>query len=161
MPLRNDIQNLLSITVHNGVMLEAEKATITFQQQVQMLRASGMTDDQIRERFLTDFAAENSVLFGAYKNSIKELVAGVMHQSYELGVTSVYDEQYGDQGMMRWTTIGDDSSCDDCADRAGEEAPLREWKVRGMPKSGFSRCGRRCRCELTPVEVGAPARIAG
>ena len=159
MSLNEDIRNLLKITVHNGMILEAEKATISFQQYVQMLRTSGMSDEAIRQQILTDFANENSVLFGAYKNSIRELITGGMHQSYQLGVTNQYLADYGEAAIMRWTTVGDDASCDDCNTRAGEEAPLREWQVRGMPKSGFSRCGRRCRCELTPVEADAPASI--
>lgn len=159
MPLGEDIRNLLSITVHNGVVLEAEKASITFQQHIQTLRASGMTDQMIRSQMLQDFASENSVFFGAYKNAVREVISGSVGQGYQLGVTDSYREQFGESGLMRWTTVGDDSSCDDCESRAGEEATLREWEIRGMPKSGFSRCGRRCRCELTPVEVDAPDKI--
>ena len=160
MPLKDDIRLLLKITVHNGALLEAEKATITFQQLVERLRASGMNDLQIRERVLRDFADENSVYFGAYKNQIKELVAGAIHQGYELGVVSVYAEDFGDEHQMKWTTVGDDNSCDDCNFREGEVRTLGEWKLIGLPKSGFSRCGLRCRCEITPVEVNAPARMA-
>jgi hypothetical protein len=158
MPLEGDIRNLLTITVHNGMVLEAEKATISMQQHVQMLRAGGMTDAAIRELMIADFHAENSALFSSYKNGVRELITGGVHQSYQLGVTNEYLSSYGDEAPMKWT-VESDNPCDDCAARAGEVDTLRNWTIRGMPKSGFSRCGRRCLCSLTPEEMNAPATV--
>lgn len=150
----------LLLVLHNGAFIEANKATLTFQQQVETLRALGMSDESIRQAILLDFVNDNGVYFGAYRSAIREQIAGGIHQAYQLGVNETYRvEDPSGEGMYRWTTVGDEKSCDDCAQRAGEERTLEEWQTIGMPKSGFSRCGRRCRCEVTPVEAEAPARI--
>ena len=157
MALPEELSRLL-IVLHNGAFIEANKATLTFQQQVETLRALGMSDESIRRAILLDFIEDNGMYFGGFRSAIREQVAGGVHQAYQLGVNETYKASGGD-GLYRWTTVGDERSCEDCAERAGQEKTLEEWETIGMPKSGFSRCGRRCRCEITPVEVDAPSKM--
>lgn len=150
----------LFILLHNGALIEAQKGTLTFQQQIETLRALGMSDAAIRAQILQDFVDDNGVYFGAYRNAIREQVAGGIHQAYQIGVNETYKATNASpSGQYRWTTVGDKNSCDDCTSRAGEVRSLEEWQTIGLPKSGFSRCGRRCRCEISPIEVDAPAEM--
>jgi len=153
-----DVIKALMLVIHNGAMVEGSKQTLTFQQQLNRLRALGMGDAEIRQLLLNDFVDANPVYFGAYRSAIKEQIAGGIHQAYETAAVDAYRES-GVTGDFRWTTVGDNKSCADCAERAGEIRPLDEWELIGLPKSGFSRCGERCRCEITPVAFDAPDRI--
>src|SRR3990167_4924089 len=134
----------LLITVRQDTITEAARATIAFENEIRRLRQSGMTDVEIKQLLLEDFVSENPTLFGAYKNAVKEELAGAVHQADALGAVDTFGED-GDPEMI-WTTVGDDASCEDCEGRAGRVEKLSIWKAIGLPKSGFSRCGRRCRC---------------
>jgi len=151
------IQALL-IGIRQNTILEAERATIEFEKYITNLRSSGMSDAEIKRLILADFLDKNPRLFGAYKNAIREEIAGAVHQADALGAADEFAAD-GDQ-LMRWTTVGDQRTCEDCEGRAGRVQLLSMWRLMGLPKSGFSRCGRRCRCELTPARADAPKRIA-
>jgi hypothetical protein len=156
--LQDDINNIMRLKFTNGMLLEAEKATVEFQQLLMDLRLSGMSDEAIRRRVLQDFALENPRYFGSFKNGMRDLIGEAMGQSYQAGVKSEYDA-LGAEQTYRWTTVDDGSSCDDCLNRAGEIETMEYWQTVGMPKSGFSVCGLNCRCEITPQEVNAPDRL--
>ena len=159
MPLPEELPRLL-VSIHANVVFESAKATIVFKQLVQTLRAGGMSDAEIKALLLKDFVAENGVYFGIFRNAIKEQIAGGLHQAYELGVVERY-RLADPEGQTRyqWTTVGDRRTCEDCEGRAGQVRGLDEWKRVGLPKSGFSRCGRRCRCEITPTAAAASKKI--
>lgn len=156
--LQDDINNIMRLKLTNGMLLEAEKATVDFQQLITDLKISGMSDDAIRKRILADFIAENPRYFGTFKNGVKDLIGEAMGQAYQAGVKSEY-EALGTEQEYKWTTVDDGNSCDDCLARAGEVNTLEYWQIVGMPKSGFSVCGLNCRCEITPIEVNAPDRL--
>ncbi len=158
MALDQDIKNLLRVTLYGNAVLEAEKITLTFDQLVVQWHASGMSDQAIRELVLKDFARQNPVFFGQFRSGMKELIAGAMHQGYQAGVTDQY-QALPEDTQYRWTTVKDDSVCEDCDLREGDVRTLTEWQTLGLPKSGFSRCGRRCRCEITPEALDAPTRM--
>ena len=159
MPTETQIGRTMTITLEQRGLLEAEAATAEFRRTIQSMRAMGMTDVQIRQRLLSDFVDENGMLFRSFANRMKNMVADAVHQAYEVGVVSAYDAELEQDHAMRWTTVGDENVCEDCDLRAGEARPLSEWKILGLPKSGFSRCGNRCRCEITPDELDAPSEI--
>lgn len=139
---------LILTGARENIVLEAEKATITYLQLVRQLRASGMGEDEIRQLILRDLIESNPVYFGAYKNALKEKIAGAAGQAYQEGVAELFEGQ-----QIKWITVGDESSCLDCNERAGMTGTMEFFRLIGLPKSGFSRCGQRCRCELAPSGV--------
>jgi hypothetical protein len=156
MALDEKIRNLLTINVHNGVIIEAAKATMTIEQKIAQLESTGMSLDSIREIVLNDFISENPTYFGEYRNAVKDLITDAMSQAYETGVVSEYDKAFSQQDMFAWKNHEEAGQggevCEDCAGRDGETQTLEYWKIVGLPKMGFSRCGLNCRCSITPVK---------
>lgn len=153
------IPNKLRITLTEAMLFQAEKNTITIEQEIRKLKDGGMSESAIRELLLQDLVSDESTLFGQFKNAMREEIAGTMAQAFEQGVAEVFQAELGGEIDCRWTTVGDDDVCEDCDPRAGMVRSLTEWRAIGLPKSGFSRCDRRCRCEISPTAAGAPDRI--
>lgn len=151
----------LRITLTESMLFQAERATITVEQEINKLRDGGMSEEAIRRLLLQDLVSEESTIFGQFKNAMREEITGTMAQAFEAGVVDEFQAQTGGEAEYRWTTVGDADVCEDCEERAGAVRSLAEWRAIGLPKSGFSRCDRRCRCEITPVEADAPAEIIG
>lgn len=53
-----------------------------------------------------------------------------------------------------WVTMKDKRVCPSCLDRGGYESKkFGEWESIGLPKSGTTICGVKCRCVLVPDNV--------
>lgn len=156
MPLPDDARRIMRRIVIRGAVLEAEKATIDFEQFIEQMRAAGASDAEIRRIILEDFRERQGRLFRPFETAVKDVVSAGIHQAHAAGLV---DQASADE-MLRWTTTTEEGvTCEDCEGRAGEIRTLAEWTDLGLPASGFSRCGSRCRCVLTPVEAGAPDRV--
>lgn len=155
MALRDAIQRLF-ITISQGLVIEAGRTTLTFQKRIQDLKDAGVGEDEIRRIFLRDFMSENPVLFGEFKAGVRDTIAGAVHKANAIGIEESIDI---DTTLMKWTTVGDERVCKDCKGRAGQVRTMEEWRLIGLPGSGFSVCSSRCRCQITPASVDAPDRI--
>jgi hypothetical protein len=52
---------------------------------------------------------------------------------------------------LTWITVQDKKVCDDCGPRHGSTHSATEWIEMGLPRTGWSVCGGRCRCVLVTV----------
>ena len=57
----------------------------------------------------------------------------------------------------QWQTAGV-NVCPDCKPRNGDVRTLDQWRLVGLPKSGFSVCGHSCQCTLVPAGKGRKIR---
>ena len=64
----------------------------------------------------------------------------------------IYAEFRDDVKLWEWLGIADKNMCKDCLARH-RMAPqsYEEWRKIGLPRTGATRCGWRCRCTLTPA----------
>lgn len=67
---------------------------------------------------------------------------------------AAWDEADGrewDRKFYMWVSVGS-GVCDSCHSLHGQVFALDQWEAIGVPGSGATLCGDRCRCTLVPVE---------
>lgn len=153
-PLRIAI-GLMETQIRN----EAARTTMSVEEAVRTMRASGMTAEEIRGVLLDDLKAETSRYFGEFKTGVKDAVYGGENVARSLGAKEALEERGLDR-MYRWQTNGT-NICPDCQERHGEVDTMENWEKRGLPTMFGSRCGENCQCtlvaedmELEPIKVG-------
>lgn len=52
-----------------------------------------------------------------------------------------------------WITVHDGKVCPSCASRHGDSKAIDDWVQEGLPRTGWSVCGGRCRCMLIPTNT--------
>jgi hypothetical protein len=50
--------------------------------------------------------------------------------------------------LYKWVTVKDNKVCPDCTPRHGQVKSMKDWRLIGLPRSGWSVCRSRCRCVL-------------
>ena len=71
----------------------------------------------------------------------------------EAAQTGLYDHQKSTKpgSDYRWQ-IESGNPCPDCVNRSAQNPqPLSYWEAVGLPKSGVTVCGSRCKCILVPT----------
>lgn len=136
----------LEIIITSSMTTTTSKAILDLQQTITTLRATGASDEVIRNTLLQDLD-EGGIIFGTYRNNIKNATGNAVQLMSEAAIR----QQYGDKGIrtFKWITAGG-NVCDDCLPRHGEIATWQEWNIIGMPRSGFSVCKHNCQCQLVP-----------
>lgn len=136
----------LEIIITSSMSTSTSKTILDLQQTITTLKATGASDEFIRDTLLRDLD-EGGIIFGTYRNNIKNTTGNMVQMMSEAAIR----EQYGDKGIksFKWITAGG-NVCDDCLPRHGEVATWEEWNITGMPRSGFSVCKQNCQCQLVP-----------
>ena len=138
----------LSIVITTQLENNSARAVLSLEELVVQLRASGATDDVIREVLEQDLI-NSGRLFGAYKNSTKNTMKNAILSAGNMAAKSVYEEAGVTE--YQWITLGMTGSCPDCNDRHLESGTMEYFETIGLPKSGFSVCGSNCQCQLVPA----------
>tara|TARA_R100000750_G_C2288524_1_gene73975 strand:- start:42 stop:521 length:480 start_codon:yes stop_codon:yes gene_type:complete len=138
----------LGIILSDQMATVAAHTTLDLAGLIQSMKASGMSDDAIRQVLLADLA-EGGRIFGAYKNAVKNTVGSAVGRAGNIAQKMAYSSA-GIQ-EFRWVTAGS-NSCPDCDARNGEVGTMGYWETVGLPKSGFSVCQQHCQCPQ-PVPV--------
>lgn len=144
-PLRIAI-GLMETQIRN----EAARTTMTIEEVVRTMRASGMSAEQIRETLVNDMRAETSRYFGEFRTGVKDAVYGGENVARSLGAKEALDESGAKN--FRWQTNGT-NICPDCMERHGEVDTWENWQTRGLPTMFGSRCGENCQCTLVPTDM--------
>ena len=105
---------------------------------------SGMSVEGIRAAIFGDSSSVASSKVKAYQDYITRLVDGAINDAWGRG-TAARQAENGTDVLYTWR-IESAKPCPDCARRSGEERTLAEWEMVGLPRSGFSICGRNCKC---------------
>tara|TARA_R110000744_G_scaffold137110_2_gene247520 strand:+ start:2553 stop:3128 length:576 start_codon:yes stop_codon:yes gene_type:complete len=136
----------LEIVIANSIQATASKTALDITQTINNLRLSGMSDSAIRIRLLTDLN-NGGVIFGTYRNAIKNTTGSAIHMASSEATRSVFEDNNVKQ--YSWIT-GGGNTCPDCLPRHGEIRTFEQWQSVGIPRSGFSVCGHNCGCTLVP-----------
>ena len=138
----------LEIILLGQISYVAARTTLDLAGLIQAMKASGMSNNAIRQVLMDDLA-EGGRIFGAYKNAVKNTVGSAVGRAGNIAQKMAYSSA-GIQ-EFRWVTAGS-NSCPDCDARNGEVGTMGYWETVGLPKSGFSVCQQHCQCPQ-PVPV--------
>jgi len=136
----------LEIILANEIKVTAQKMTLTLEEAIVQMKASGMSNDNIRQILLDDLN-NSGRLFGQYKNAVKSSVSNSVGRNSGKR-TRVKLEEAGIQQYI-WITAGK-NTCVDCDPRHGETGTMEYFRTIGLPQSGFSICNTNCQCQLLP-----------
>lgn len=144
---------VIALQISNGV----GRTVMDIENLIATLRASGATDDAIREVLMNDLD-NGGRIFGAFKNHFKTTAEFGIGRMSTYGTKYEYDRK-GVQQVM-WQAVGK-NICPDCLERHGQLASWEEWEFAGLPQSGFSVCGLHCNCDLVPTDqwIKNPMRV--
>ena len=134
-----------------------QKTVVDIETLIAQLRASGATDDAIREVLRNDLA-NGGRIFGGLRSQFRATGAyGVGTMS---NVGSAYEMAQEGITEFQWQTAGN-RICDDCKSRSGDIRTWQEWETVGLPASGWSVCGSHCKCSLVPSGTAvSPIRVS-
>lgn len=148
----NDILNAAYVGVGN----DAKRTTLVIDSYIAQQRAMGVADEIIIANLNDDLKTDRLGLFKEFKNALRNRTTGLVHQAASVGMVSQYQSTGKPKELYSWQAIAngnDENSCNDCVERHGMEDTLDNWIAIGLPASGFSRCGTRCRCMIIPTGV--------
>ena len=93
----------LEIIITTSMSTTTSRAVLDLQQTITTLRATGASDDVIRNTLLQDLD-DGGIIFGTYRNNIKNTTANAVQMMSEAAIRG----QYGDANIkqFRWVTAG-------------------------------------------------------
>lgn len=138
----------LQLTVSNQISSAAAQTTLTLQEAIVNMKASGMAESAIRQSLLSDLNI-GGPLFGGFKSKLRNTVK----DGIEFSSNGSANGKFVSAGVERfqWISVGDGKVCPDCEEKHGETGKMEYFELIGLPGSGFSLCGSHCRCKLVPA----------
>lgn len=136
----------LEILIGTQIEAVAETTAIQIETAVATMVTTRMTPKRIRQVLLDDLK-EGGVIFGAYRNAIRNTTNTAVRLASSEATRQVFENR--DIELFRWTTAGN-NVCRDCEPRHGEVDTFQAWEEVGLPRSGFSVCSSHCQCVLVP-----------
>jgi hypothetical protein len=138
----------LEIIIGNQLSKGAAETTLTIEELITNMSASGMDSASIKNVLLNDLNTGGR-LFGSYRNQVKNTVKNGMGMAANEASRTTFEEA----GIKEftWISVGDKSVCIDCEERHGETDVMEYFKTVGLPRSGFSICQSNCRCQVLPA----------
>lgn len=129
------------VTVDVGAMEAAAAAALTPDARA---IESGLTDPAKREAVTVKVQAQ---IVAQAKRAARETVRNAEKAAWDLA-----DDREWDQKFYMWVSVGS-GVCDSCHSLHGQVFALDQWESIGIPGSGATICGERCRCTLVPVDA--------
>ncbi|MAG59233.1 hypothetical protein CMO96_00365 [Candidatus Woesebacteria bacterium] len=145
-----------AIIIEAELSAMAEKIAIDLETFILRMKLTGVGDDIITSTLFTDLK-EGGVLFGQFKNGIKNITKDAIHNVANISAEKEFRMAGIDTFM--WVTVSG-KPCPDCDGRAGEVGTKEYFDAIGNPKSGFSVCGRHCKCQLEPATYKGDTKIS-
>jgi hypothetical protein len=144
-----------AIIIEAELSAMAEKIAIELESLVLRMTLSGAEESVITSTLFTDLK-EGGQIFGAFKNGVKNITKDAIHNVANITA----EKQFALAGIQTfmWVTVSG-SPCPDCEGRAGEVGTKDYFDAIGNPKSGFSVCGRHCKCRLEPATYKGSTKI--
>tara|TARA_R110002051_G_scaffold51695_1_gene98864 strand:- start:36 stop:509 length:474 start_codon:yes stop_codon:yes gene_type:complete len=137
----------LQLSIANQIASSAAQTTLSLQEMITTMKASGMADIAIKQTLMNDLNS-GGPLFGAFRNKLKNTV----RNGVELSSNGSSNSTFTKAGVQefQWVSVGDGKVCPDCEERHGETGTMEYFETIGLPASGFSVCTTNCRCQLLP-----------
>jgi len=137
----------LQLSIANQIATSASQMSLSIQELITTMKASGMADSAIKQTLINDLNS-GGALFGSFRNKLKNTVRNGVELSSNGRSNSTFTKA-GVQGFQ-WISVGDGKVCPDCEERHGETGTMEFFETIGLPASGFSVCTTNCRCQLVP-----------
>ena len=138
----------MEIIIASGLSTVSAQTTLTLQELIVAMKASGMSDEAIRAVLMEDLAVGGR-LFGTFKNQVKNTVKNGVGMASNNGSRGTFESAGVKE--FQWISVGDNKVCPDCKGRHGELGAMDYFRNIGLPQSGFSICQQSCRCQLLPT----------
>lgn len=128
-----------------------------------ILMTQGQPLASVGEQLAAELGAAGSPFAPALR-ALDTTYREVLGQGGFAGTRDAYTAEADPGDPFGWVAVGDDSTCDPCADRDGQVESLAGWDERGPPRTlwppDYSEppcCLRdkRCRCILEPRPAGS------
>lgn len=136
----------LEILIGTQIEAVAEQTAIAIESAVATMVTSRMSQSAIRKVLLDDLN-EGGVIFGTYRNAIKNTTNTAVRMASTEATRQVFENR--GVRLFKWTTAGN-NVCRDCEPRHGQVDTFQAWEEVGLPRSGFSVCKGNCQCVLVP-----------
>lgn len=117
-----------------------------------VLSQRGMSIPGMRAAIFGEESTLVSSRVASMRKYIARLTDGAISDSWGKGMTERQAEA-PDDTLYTWRTESA-KPCPDCLRRNGQRRTLEEWELIGRPRSGFSVCGRNCKCILDSTGEG-------
>ena len=137
----------LEILIGTQIEAVAETTAIAIETAVATMVTTRMTPQRIRNVLLDDLR-EGGVIFGAFRNAIRNTTNSAVRMASTEATRQVFENR--GVRLYRWVTAGN-NVCRDCEPRHGQEDTYEAWEEVGLPRSGFSVCTSNCQCVLVPA----------
>ena len=144
----------IEVSLYNSVQRTAERTLLDLDELIEQMRLRGMDDAEIRAFLLSDLE-DGGRYFGAFQNAIGRIVTNSVEEAGGVASRGVF-QRAGVREFL-WQTAGG-NVCPDCKERSGRVRTMDQWRLVGIPKSGFSVCGSNCNCVLVPSGSGRSIR---
>mgnify|MGYP006409567857 FL=1 len=138
--------DMMTIILSNQISNVASRTTLDLNASITTMKASGMTDQAIKQALLNDLNTGGR-LFGSLRSQFRSTVKNGV--AYASNTSAIKEFRQAGVKEYRWQTVGK-NICNDCKDRHGEIGTLEEIANIGLPGSGFSVCQSNCNCQLVP-----------
>mgnify|MGYP003137015735 CR=1 FL=1 len=139
--------DLLELTIGVGLSVAIGKTILDLEGIIAEMRLAGMNDAAIREVLFADLR-EGGIIFGTYRNSIKNMAKNSVEWAGAIASRGIFEDKGIDSFL--WITAGG-NVCAVCEVRHNEVNTMEDWRLVGLPKSGFSVCKHNCNCVLVPA----------
>ena len=147
----NDLREYMRISVEGT----ANSFSNDVESFIGLMSASGVSQSEIKNILRNDLT-ERGRIFGSLKNNSASTIRNGMENASNVSTRQAY-EKAGIK-RFRWVSAGG-KVCPDCENRAGVVGEMGYFDSIGLPKSGFSVCGRNCQCQLVPIGYEAEGTI--
>ncbi|HCI03987.1 TPA: hypothetical protein DE059_03595 [Candidatus Peribacteria bacterium] len=144
----------LEISLYTSIDGTTQTTITSIEELIGKMRLQGMDDDSIR-RFLVNDLKSGGRIFGTYTNALGRFTTNAVEEAGGIASRGVF-ERAGITNFQ-WQTAGG-NVCPDCISRSGDTRTMEQWRMVGIPKSGFSVCGFNCNCVLVPSGKGRSVR---
>jgi len=144
-----------AIIIEAELSAMAEKIAIDIEVFIIRMTLSGVEESVVTATLFSDLQS-SGVLFGAFKNGIKNITKDAIHNVANISASKEFTEAGIE--MFMWVAVSG-NPCPDCSGRAGEVGTKEYFDAIGNPKSGFSVCGRHCKCMLEPATYSGDTQI--
>lgn len=121
--------------------------------QIQVDKYIAAQNGQLSVQGLRDaiFGGQSSVIsneLSSFQRFVLRTALGATNDAWGKGTTvrQAEDEQRTRTQKQYVWRVESAKPCPDCSGRNGETRTLAEWQAAGLPRSGFSVCGRNCKC---------------
>jgi len=141
--IRNESERIFD-SMRISIGAQASRTAITLQEFIEGQRVLGLSKEAI-ENLLLDDLANGGRIFGEFNRSLGLNIEGSLGQL----PNSAAEIRFGRDPKRSKTWIAAlVNTCPDCLPRHGEVDSLRNWEIRGKPRTGWSVCRKHCQCVL-------------